>query len=216
VGERERDGTGTQFLDNLRQNNLQLAGRSTCASAGGCRSTSAARRRACATRSTCRRRPHQRRDPRAPRALATGYRYFANVGLSYTFGSIYNTVVNPRFQSFGSQGGGFFFSFLTARHAAAPPTGTPSAPSRPPPARGDRPARPRGRDALLGRLQGVDASVRRDVGDLRLPLADARDRGRRLGGGATPERSARRRRWTTVAVLGVLTTLTILGWRLVG
>jgi hypothetical protein len=31
-----------------------------------------------------------------------------------------------------------------------------------------------------------------------------------------PERSARRRRWTTVAVLGALTTLTILGWRLVG
>jgi hypothetical protein len=30
-----------------------------------------------------------------------------------------------------------------------------------------------------------------------------------------PERSAPRRRWTTVAVLGVLTMLTILGWRLV-
>ncbi|MES2523734.1 MAG: hypothetical protein V4617_13595 [Gemmatimonadota bacterium] len=30
-------------------------------------------------------------------ALATNYRYFLNFGLSYTFGSIYNTVVNPRF-----------------------------------------------------------------------------------------------------------------------
>jgi hypothetical protein len=30
------------------------------------------------------------------RALATNYEYFTRVGLSYTFGSIYNTVVNPR------------------------------------------------------------------------------------------------------------------------
>ena len=30
------------------------------------------------------------------RALATSYEYFSRVGLSYTFGSIYNTVVNPR------------------------------------------------------------------------------------------------------------------------
>lgn len=34
----------------------------------------------------------------------TAFRYFASVGLSYTFGSIYNTVVNPRFG--GSGGGG--------------------------------------------------------------------------------------------------------------
>lgn len=31
------------------------------------------------------------------RELATGYEYFASVGLSYTFGSIYNRVVNVRF-----------------------------------------------------------------------------------------------------------------------
>ena len=43
-------------------------------------------------------------------ALATNYRYFGNFGVSYTFGSIFNTVVNPRFG--GSRGGGQqFFSF---------------------------------------------------------------------------------------------------------
>ena len=31
------------------------------------------------------------------RALATSYRYFASVGLTYSFGSIFNPVVNPRF-----------------------------------------------------------------------------------------------------------------------
>jgi hypothetical protein len=30
-------------------------------------------------------------------ALATSFRYFTSVGLSYSFGSIYNSVVNPRF-----------------------------------------------------------------------------------------------------------------------
>ncbi|MCU0635049.1 MAG: hypothetical protein MUE41_09260 [Gemmatimonadaceae bacterium] len=34
------------------------------------------------------------------RALATGYSYFTFVGVSYTFGSIYNTIVNPRLDSF--------------------------------------------------------------------------------------------------------------------
>lgn len=29
--------------------------------------------------------------------LASGYNYYFNIGLSYSFGSIYNTVVNPRF-----------------------------------------------------------------------------------------------------------------------
>jgi hypothetical protein len=38
----------------------------------------------------------------------------------------------------------------------------------------------------------------------------------RLGGGATSRALRAAARWTTVAVLGVLTTLTILGWRLVG
>lgn len=39
------------------------------------------------------------------RQLETSYRYFASAGLSYTFGSIYNNIVNPRF----GQDGGFFF-----------------------------------------------------------------------------------------------------------
>lgn len=37
------------------------------------------------------------------RQLETSYRYFGGVGLSYTFGSIFNNVVNPRFG--GSSGG---------------------------------------------------------------------------------------------------------------
>jgi len=35
--------------------------------------------------------------------LATSYEYFISFGISYTFGSIYNNVVNPRF---GNSGGG--------------------------------------------------------------------------------------------------------------
>jgi hypothetical protein len=31
------------------------------------------------------------------RQLLTSYRYFLSVGVRYTFGSIYNNVVNPRF-----------------------------------------------------------------------------------------------------------------------
>jgi hypothetical protein len=31
------------------------------------------------------------------RQLQSGYNYFFNIGLSYSFGSIYNTIVNPRF-----------------------------------------------------------------------------------------------------------------------
>jgi hypothetical protein len=30
------------------------------------------------------------------RALETGYRYGTSIGLRYTFGSIYNNIVNPR------------------------------------------------------------------------------------------------------------------------
>jgi hypothetical protein len=44
------------------------------------------------------------------RQLQTSYRYFVQVGLSYTFGSIFNNVVNPRFSN--RDGGGeviFFF-----------------------------------------------------------------------------------------------------------
>jgi hypothetical protein len=36
--------------------------------------------------------------------LATQYSYFLSLGLTYTFGSIYNNVVNPRFGE-GSSGG---------------------------------------------------------------------------------------------------------------
>ncbi len=41
------------------------------------------------------------------RQLASSYSYFAGIGLSYTFGSIFNNVVNPRFE--GASGGNFFF-----------------------------------------------------------------------------------------------------------
>ncbi len=35
--------------------------------------------------------------------LRTSYRYYASVGLSYTFGSIFNNIVNPRFGGSGDQ-----------------------------------------------------------------------------------------------------------------
>ncbi|MEK6596776.1 MAG: hypothetical protein AABY91_00485 [Gemmatimonadota bacterium] len=41
------------------------------------------------------------------RQLQTSYRYFVSVGLSYTFGSIFNNIVNPRFGGGGDQV--FFF-----------------------------------------------------------------------------------------------------------
>ena len=44
------------------------------------------------------------------RALATSFSYFSFVGLSYTFGSIYNTIVNPRLDKI-SGGQSFMFSF---------------------------------------------------------------------------------------------------------
>ena len=44
------------------------------------------------------------------RALATSFSYFSFVGLSFTFGSIYNTIVNPRLDKL-SGGSSFFFSF---------------------------------------------------------------------------------------------------------
>jgi hypothetical protein len=40
--------------------------------------------------------------------LATQYSYFTSFGLTYTFGSIYNNVVNPRFGN--NRGGGMSFS----------------------------------------------------------------------------------------------------------
>lgn len=44
-------------------------------------------------------------------ALATNFRYFLNFGVSYTFGSIFNTVVNPRFNSARGGGGRIEISF---------------------------------------------------------------------------------------------------------
>ena len=44
------------------------------------------------------------------RALATSFSYFSFVGLSYTFGSIFNTIVNPRLDKL-SGGSSFSFSF---------------------------------------------------------------------------------------------------------
>lgn len=41
------------------------------------------------------------------RQLATGYRYSVSFGISYSFGSIFNNIVNPRFGG----GGDFFFFF---------------------------------------------------------------------------------------------------------
>jgi hypothetical protein len=35
------------------------------------------------------------------RKLASKYSYFAGIGLSYSFGSIFNNVVNPRFEGIG-------------------------------------------------------------------------------------------------------------------
>jgi len=40
------------------------------------------------------------------RQLSTSYSYFAGIGLTYTFGSIFNNVVNPRFEG---ASGSFFF-----------------------------------------------------------------------------------------------------------
>ena len=40
------------------------------------------------------------------RQLATGYQYFVNFGITYSFGSIFNNIVNPRF---GGGGGNFIF-----------------------------------------------------------------------------------------------------------
>jgi hypothetical protein len=44
-------------------------------------------------------------------ALQTGFRITTNIGIRYTFGSIYNTIVNQRFSSLGASGGRFRFFF---------------------------------------------------------------------------------------------------------
>ena len=40
------------------------------------------------------------------RALETNFDYFTNISIRYTFGSIFNAIVNPRFDP---QGGGVIF-----------------------------------------------------------------------------------------------------------
>ena len=45
-------------------------------------------------------------------ALRTGFRITSNIGVRYTFGSIYNTIVNQRFSSLGASGGRFAFMFF--------------------------------------------------------------------------------------------------------
>lgn len=45
-------------------------------------------------------------------ALQTGFRITTNIGIRYTFGSIYNTIVNQRFSSLGASGGRFSFFFF--------------------------------------------------------------------------------------------------------
>ncbi len=45
-------------------------------------------------------------------ALQTGFRITTNIGVRYTFGSIYNTIVNQRFSSLGASGGRFSFLFF--------------------------------------------------------------------------------------------------------
>ncbi len=45
-------------------------------------------------------------------ALQTGFRITSNIGIRYTFGSIYNTIVNQRFSSLGASGGRFAFLFF--------------------------------------------------------------------------------------------------------
>jgi hypothetical protein len=45
-------------------------------------------------------------------ALETGFRITTNIGIRYTFGSIYNTIVNQRFSSLGASGGRFNFFFF--------------------------------------------------------------------------------------------------------
>jgi hypothetical protein len=45
--------------------------------------------------------------------LATGYSYSLSVGFSYSFGSVYSNVVNPRFGGGfggpGGMGGGYYY-----------------------------------------------------------------------------------------------------------
>lgn len=57
-------------------------------------------------------RPQSERDILTQRQqLQTNFRYSTNVGMSYTFGSIYNSIVNQRFSNLGELGGRRFGQF---------------------------------------------------------------------------------------------------------
>jgi hypothetical protein len=57
-------------------------------------------------------RPQSERDILTQRQqLQTNFRYSVNVGMSYTFGSIYNSIVNQRFGNLGELGGRRFGGF---------------------------------------------------------------------------------------------------------
>jgi len=57
-------------------------------------------------------RPQSERDILTQRQqLQTNFRYSTNVGMSYTFGSIYNSIVNQRFSNLGELGGRRFGMF---------------------------------------------------------------------------------------------------------
>jgi hypothetical protein len=57
-------------------------------------------------------RPQSERDILTQRQqLQTNFRYSMNVGMSYTFGSIYNSIVNQRFSNLGELGGRRFGGF---------------------------------------------------------------------------------------------------------
>jgi len=45
----------------------------------------------------------------AQKELQSGYNYFVSLGLSYSFGSIYNTIVNPRFENESGGGRTYYF-----------------------------------------------------------------------------------------------------------
>jgi hypothetical protein len=88
----------SSFLDNFRQHSLELSGRLNVRLVKGLQFDLGG---------TVERTKDQIQLPREGvsdeevllrrRELGTEYRYFINFGLSYTFGSIFNNIVNPRF-----------------------------------------------------------------------------------------------------------------------
>ena len=76
------------------------------------------------------------------RRLRSGYEYNLQIGLTYTFGSIFNTIVNPRFGNSGPMVSGQSVVWLSDT-------------ARPPDDRSPRPNRPRHR---MERLVHCDAA----------------------------------------------------------